>query len=65
MHDGFFPCDSEGEAVAPTPDAWTSNWCVCDRGGRIIDMATNKVVGVRFDNTLTIEERQAIFKRKG
>ncbi len=66
MEDGFYPCDSEGEIVEPTPEAWTSDWYVCDRCGRIIDMNTDEIVGVRFDNTLTWEERRAIFaKRKG
>lgn len=60
--EGFFPCNSEGEIVEPTPEEWTTNCYVCDRCGRIIQMDTLGVVGVRFENTLTEEERQAIIQ---
>ena len=60
---GFYPCSSEGQQVEPTPEDWNTNCYVCDRCGRIIDQTTLAVVGVRFDNTLTLGERQEIFAR--
>ena len=59
---GFFPCDSEGERVEPSLQAWTSGWYVCDGCGRIIDEATRRVVGCRFNNTLSIEQRCKIWE---
>jgi hypothetical protein len=53
---GFFPCSSEGEMVEPTPEEWNSYWYVCDKCGRIIDQETLAVKGVRFNNTLTMDE---------
>jgi hypothetical protein len=64
VSDGFFPCDSEGEEVEPTLEEWTSNWYVCARCGRIINQDTLEVVGVRFNNTLTKAEKEAIFQRQ-
>jgi hypothetical protein len=61
--EGFYPCDSEGEIVNPSPKEWTSNCYVCDRCGRIIHSESLKVVGVRFENRLSEEERQAIFNQ--
>jgi hypothetical protein len=60
--EGFYPCDSEGEQVEPTPEYWTTNWYVCDRCGRIIDQDTLAVVGVRFHNALTFGELQEIYE---
>ena len=57
---GFYPCDSEGEYVEPTPQEWTTDWYVCDLCGRIIDPQSLRVVGCRFSNTLSSEERKAI-----
>jgi hypothetical protein len=58
---GFYPCSSEGEIVDPTPEEWTTNWYVCDRCGRIIDDDTLRVVGCRFETTLTLEERMKLY----
>ena len=63
LKEGFYPCDSEGEMVEPTPEDWTTNWYVCAQCGRIINQDTLEVVGVRFNNTLTKEEKEAIFQR--
>jgi hypothetical protein len=60
INQGFYPCDSEGNYVEPTPEDWTTDWYVCDRCGRIIDQKTLRVVGIRFNNTLTLKERIAI-----
>lgn len=43
-NDGFYPCDSEGNQVEPTPEAWTTDWYVCAHCGRIIDQATLTIV---------------------
>ena len=51
--DGFYPCNTEGEQVEPTPEGWTTNWYVCDRCGRVIDQQTLEVVGQRFENVFT------------
>jgi hypothetical protein len=42
---GFYPCDSAGNAVAPTPDRWTTGCYVCTQCGRIIDQHSLEVVG--------------------
>jgi hypothetical protein len=63
FQEGFYPCNSEGEIVEPISQDWTTGWYVCDRCGRIIDQATREIVGVRFENTLTKEEREAIFSK--
>lgn len=60
-HAGFSPCDSKGEPVAPTPAAWTTDCYVCEACGRIIRQSDLRVVGVRFDNTLSSVEKSAIF----
>jgi hypothetical protein len=44
---GFYPCNTQGEIVEPTPQEWTTDWYVCDQCGRIIDEATLEVVGRR------------------
>ncbi len=49
--------------VEPTPEDWTTNCYVCAQCGRIINQANLEIVGVRFDNTLTKEEKEAIFHR--
>jgi len=56
LADGFYPCDSEGQMVEPTPEEWATNWYVCNRCGRIIDRKTMEVKGVRFNNTLSTDE---------
>lgn len=43
---GFFPCDERGAQVEP--DHWTTPTYVCDSCGRIIDVNTLEVVGVRY-----------------
>jgi hypothetical protein len=58
---GFYPCNSEGEIVEPTPEELTSNRYVCDECGRIIDYDTLRVVGCRFDTTLTVEEHKKLY----
>jgi hypothetical protein len=60
--EGFYPCSSEGEQVEPTPEEWTTDCYVCDRCGRIIKQSNLEVVGVRAKNTLTEEEKKAIFR---
>jgi hypothetical protein len=60
--EGFYPCSSEGEQVEPTPEEWTTDCYVCDRCGRIIKQSNLEVVGVRAKNTLTEEEKEAIFR---
>jgi hypothetical protein len=52
----FHPCNGEGTEVEPTPEEWTTNWYVCEQCGRIIDNDTMEVKGVRFSNTLTMNE---------
>ena len=47
IQEGFYPCDSKGEAVEPTPLVWTGIPYVCDRCGRVIDSRNGKVIGVR------------------
>lgn len=42
--DGFYPCDSAGNEVEPTPEAWTTNWYVCGRCGRFFDQYTLTIV---------------------
>lgn len=44
---GFFPCNSNGDYVEPTPEEWKTDSYVCDRCGNIIDMNTLEVVGVK------------------
>src|SRR4051794_12795528 len=43
---GFYPCDTEGKFVEPTPEEWTTNWYACDECGRIIDQETMEIKGV-------------------
>jgi hypothetical protein len=64
IEDGFYPCNSEGEQVEPTDEDWTTNCYVCDRCGRIIRQDSREVVGVRFENTLTEAEKEAIFRQQ-
>ena len=47
MQDGFFPCNTQGELVEPTPEEWVTNYYVCDRCGRIIEQRSRAVVGLR------------------
>ena len=47
LEDGFYPCDTQGRKVEPTPEEWTTNCYVCDRCGRIIEQSTREVVGTR------------------
>ena len=61
--DGFYPCNSEGEEVEPTPQDWPTNCYVCAYCGRIINQNTLEIVGARFSNTLTEEEKEAILQR--
>lgn len=60
ISDGFYPCDSTGKQVEPTPEEWPVSLYVCDRCGRIINRDTVFVVGYRKDNTLTTTERKEI-----
>lgn len=41
---GFYPCDEDGDEVAPTDEEWETNWYVCRRCGRIIDQGSHEVV---------------------
>jgi DNA-directed RNA polymerase subunit RPC12/RpoP len=43
---GFYPCDSEGKRVEPTPEAWTTDCYVCMQCGRIIQQSNRQVVGM-------------------
>lgn len=61
LSEGFYPCDSEGEQVAPTPEDWNTGWYACDLCGRIIDMKTLDIMGVRFNNTLTPKELEELY----
>ncbi len=56
LDDGFYPCNSQGEVVEPTPEAWTTNCYVCDRCGRIINQETLAVVGSRDEQSSTGKE---------
>ena len=58
--DGFYPCDSKGNDIEPTPEAWTREWYVCATCGRIIDQVTNQIVGFCKENTLSSEEQSQI-----
>jgi hypothetical protein len=60
IDEGFYPCNREGEEIEPTPEEWTTHCYVCDRCGRIIQLDTLEVVGVRSNNTLTVDERKDI-----
>ena len=51
--DGFFPCDSDGNEVEPTPAEWKTNWYVCLRCGRMIDQDNLEVVG-RTQNAMLL-----------
>ena len=63
--EGFYPCNSAGEMVEPTPEDWTPNSYVCDRCGRIIDLDTLKITGYRQDNILSLTEREEIDQTAG
>jgi hypothetical protein len=41
---GFYPCDTDGNEVEPTREAWKIPLYVCAKCGRIIDMHTLEVV---------------------
>jgi transcription initiation factor IIE alpha subunit len=56
---GFYTCNREGRKVVIEDGA--EKLYVCDRCGRIIDQTTLEVVGVRADNSLTEEEKSAIY----
>jgi hypothetical protein len=43
-HQGFFPCDEDGNEVWPTVEEWTTGWYVCLRCGRVIDQESLRVV---------------------
>lgn len=60
--EGFYPCNSEGEIVEPTPELWNGLLYVCDKCGRIINQDTLEVVGVRFNNLLTEQEKKEIME---
>ena len=47
VKEGFFPCDSNGNQVEPTPEDWTGIYYVCDNCGRIIDQRNLRVVAQR------------------
>jgi hypothetical protein len=47
--DGFYTCDKDGNEVDPTPKDWKTNWYVCARCGRMIDLNTLEVVGRNED----------------
>lgn len=63
--EGFYPCNSEGTQVEPTPEEWTSGWYACARCYRLIDQRTRQVVGVGFESHLLEIERAAIFGSRG
>jgi hypothetical protein len=42
--DGFVPCDTDGNEVWPTPEAWVTGWYVCFRCGRVIAQDSLRVV---------------------
>jgi Zn-finger protein len=60
--DGFYPCNSEGEQVEPTREAWDGITWVCERCGRIINDDTLEIVGVAWVNKLTEEEKKEIME---
>jgi hypothetical protein len=43
--DGFYACDKNGNEVEPTREDWKTDWYVCARCGRMIDVDTLQVVG--------------------
>lgn len=45
--DGFYPCNDTGREVEPTAEAWQTDAYVCAACGRIINMYSLKVIGVR------------------
>jgi DNA-directed RNA polymerase subunit RPC12/RpoP len=45
--DGFYPCNETGREVEPTAEEWQTNAYVCARCGRIINMYSLEVIGVR------------------
>lgn len=47
MSDGFYPCNEAGREVEPTAEEWQTNAYVCARCGRIINMYSLEVIGVR------------------
>jgi len=61
LYEGFYPCNSEGELVEPTPEDWTTDCYVCEQCGRIIRQSDREVVGVRFHNTLTEAEKTDLY----
>ena len=42
---GFYPCDTHGNEVEPTPEDWEEDLYVCAECGRIIHQDTLEVVG--------------------
>lgn len=44
---GFYPCNTRGETVEPTPEKWKTNYYVCDKCKRFFDIDTLIVVGVQ------------------
>ena len=42
--DGFFPCDTDGNEVEPTPADWRVGLYVCGGCGRMIDQKSLEVV---------------------
>lgn len=49
---GFVPCDELGEEVDPTPEKWKSDLYVCDQCGRIFNIETLQVIGLRDSSNL-------------
>jgi hypothetical protein len=43
--DGFYACDKDGNEVEPTREDWKTDWYVCAKCGRMIDVDTLEVVG--------------------
>jgi hypothetical protein len=43
--DGFYSCDEDGNEVEPTHADWKTDWYVCARCGRMIDVDTLEIVG--------------------
>ena len=61
LEHGFYPCDSEGYIVEPTPYEWTTNWYVCDKCGRIIDQETLEIKGIQLNSPLSLKERMKLY----
>ena len=47
-NEGFYPCNSEGEKVDPTPEEWNTKLYVCNKCGVMIDQDNLEIEGSTF-----------------